>query len=63
MHTDPCPEGVGGVASAALVKPLAAAIRNYVLLQRSVPVIVVQHATASPLAHRRETGRLFSKMT
>lgn len=48
-HTDPCPEGIGGVASAALVKLLAAAVRNHVLVQGSVPVIVAHHSTTSPL--------------
>lgn len=49
----PRPEGVGGVASAALVKLLAAAVRNHVLVQGCVPVVVAHHPTASPLANRR----------
>lgn len=55
-HTDPCPEGVGGVATTALVKLLAAAVGNHVFMQSSVPVIVTHHSTTMPLVHtdRRE---------
>lgn len=44
------PEDVGGVASTALEDVLAAAIRNHVLMQSSVPVLMVHHTTALPLS-------------
>lgn len=46
----PCPEGVGGVATTALVKLLAAAVGNHVFMQSSVPVIVTHHSTTMPLS-------------
>lgn len=50
LVTTPCPEDVGGVASAAMVELLAAAVRHHVIMQGQVPVIVVHHATTSPLS-------------
>lgn len=52
--TDPCPEGTGRVAPAARVNLLAAEVRNHVVMQGSVPVIVVIHATALPLMNKQE---------
>lgn len=57
LATHSCPEGVGGVASAALVNLLAAAVWNNVLVQSSVPVFMVHHTTTLPLSRR--TGRSF----
>lgn len=58
--TDPCPEGIGRVASTARVDLLAAAVRNHVVMQSCVPVVVVVHSTAFPLISRREgDGELF----
>lgn len=44
----PCPESVGGISSAALIKLLAAEVGNHVDLQGSVPVTVAHHSTTLP---------------
>ena len=54
--TDPCPEVVGGVASAARVNLLAAAVRNPVIMQGDEPVVVVVHTATLPLCTGRREG-------
>lgn len=57
MKTDPLPEDVGGVPATAGVDLLAAGVRNHVLLQGGVPVVMVHHTAAHPL--ERETRLWF----
>lgn len=49
LKAAPVPEHVGGVPPTVLVMLLAAAIRNYFVLQGLVPVGVSYHSTAFPL--------------
>lgn len=54
MCTHPVPEHIGGVTPTVLVMLLAAAVRNYFLLEGLVPVGVRYNTAALPLrtAHR-----------
>lgn len=52
--TDPSPEAVRSVAATAREHVLTAALRNHVLVQGHVPVVVIHHSTTSPLEEKRD---------
>ena len=56
-RTYPCPDGAGGVAAAAGLDVLAAAVGDHLGLQGGVPVRVAVHAAAVPLEEGRGTAR------
>lgn len=60
MSTHSVPEHVGGVAATVLVMLLAAAVRNYLLLQSLVPIGVRYHTAALPLlmTHTHSRNRI-----